>query len=224
MTELRRFARNNGLSLAVFGLFLSFLTAESVTGLFAYNSDRQDHGLPAVTYAQFLTSGRFIEATAENWESEFLEMSFYAILTSFLYQRGSAESKSPEHRSDVDRDPRHSPNPARAPWPVRRGGWVLKLYERSLSAALLLLFVLAMSIHAVGGMHDYNLSQLAHGKSPVTLLQFIGSADFWFQSFQNWQSEFLGLGSMIVLSIFLRQRGSPESKPVDAPHSQTGKG
>lgn len=219
---LRRFARRNGLSLAVFGLFLLFLIAESVVGSFAYNSDRQDHGLPALSYAQFLTSGRFIESTAENWESEFLEMSFYVLLTSFLYQRGSAESKSPDG-SEESEGSSAAAGKARPPWPVRRGGWVLWLYAHSLSTALLILFVIAFLIHASGGVHDYNLSQLEHGKPAVTLLQFMATSEFWFQSFQNWQSEFLGLGSMIVLSIFLRQRGSPESKPVEAPHSQTGK-
>jgi len=125
MSKLHRFARNNGLSLAVFGLFLTFLCAESITGLFAYNNDRQDHGQPAVGFAQFLTSGRFIESTAENWESEFLEMSFYAILTSFLYQRGSAESKPLGRPAESDRDPRRTQPQADTPWPVRRGGWVL---------------------------------------------------------------------------------------------------
>ena len=222
MSKLRQFAHRNGLSLAIFGLFLLFLVAESVVGSFAYNSDRQDHGLPAVSYARFLMSGRFIESTAENWESEFLEMTFYILLTSFLYQRGSAESKSPDASEDSDPEPAAAAK-ARPPWPVRRGGWVLKLYEHSLSTALLLLFLIAFAIHASGGVREYNESQVEHGRPPVTLLQFMGTPEFWFQSFQNWQSEFLGLGSMIVLSIFLRQRGSPESKPVEAPHSQTGK-
>jgi hypothetical protein len=221
MSKLRQFARHNGLSLAVFGLFLLFLIAESIVGSFAYNSDRQDHGLPSVSYAQFLMSGRFIESTAENWESEFLEMAFYVLLTSLLYQRGSAESKSPAASEDAEPESSVA-GKARPPWPVRRGGWVLKLYAHSLSTALLILFLIAFLIHASGGVRDYNLSQMEHGEPTVTLLQFLGTSQFWFQSFQNWQSEFLGLGSMIVLSIFLRQRGSPESKPVEAPHSQTG--
>lgn len=210
------------MSLAIFGLFFLFLVAESVVGSFAYNSDRQDHGLPAVSYAQFLMSGRFIESTAENWESEFLEMAFYVLLTSFLYQRGSAESKSPDGSEDFEPESLAA-DKARPPWPVRRGGWVLRLYAHSLSTALLVLFLIAFVIHACGGMRDYNLSQIEHGKPAVTLLQFLATPEFWFQSFQNWQSEFFGLGSMILLSIFLRQRGSPESKPVEAPHSQTGK-
>jgi hypothetical protein len=223
MSKLRRFARNNGLSLAVFGLFLTFLACESAAGLYAYNSDREDHGLPSVSYPQFLTSGRFIEATAENWESEFLEMAFYITLTSFLYQRGSAESKSLTEPESVDRDPRDTKDLSRAPWPVRRGGWMLRIYERSLSLALFLLFVSAFLVHAHNGMRDFNVEQIEHGKPVVTLAEFLCSSQLWFQSFQNWQSEFLGLGAMIVLSIHLRQRGSPESKPVDAPHSQTGK-
>jgi hypothetical protein len=221
--SLRRFAHRNGLSLAIFGLFLLFLSVESVVGTFAYNSERQDHGLAPVSYGQFLLSGRFIESTAENWESEFLEMAFYILLTSFLYQRGSAESKSPDGEEDSEPAPARAGN-ASPPWPVRRGGWVLKLYAHSLSMALLTLFLIAFVVHATGGVRDYNLSQVEHGRPTVTLLQFLATPEFWFQSFQNWQSEFLGLGTMIVLSIFLRQRGSPESKPVEAPHSQTGKG
>jgi len=120
MTTLRSFARNNGLSLAVFSLFLVFLAGESIAGFHAYNDDRKDHGQPAVSYAEFLTSGRFIEATTENWESEFLEMAFYAMLTSCLYQRGSAESKSLTEPEEVDRAPRLSKDLTGAPWPVRR--------------------------------------------------------------------------------------------------------
>lgn len=218
---MKRFLHDNGLSLTIFGLFLTFLVAESVAGLKAYNNDRRDHQVAPVSYLQFLSSGRFIEATAENWESEFLEMAFYAMLTSFLYQRGSAESKTPGKRDVSDRSPRPDPE---APWPVRHGGLVLKVYERSLSLGLLLLFMAAFLIHAAGGARDYNLSQAEHGQAAVSLLEFMGSSEFWFQSLQNWQSEFLGLGTMIVLSIFLRQRGSPESKAVDAAHSETGHG
>ena len=213
---------HNGLSLAIFGLFLLFLVSESIVGSFAYNSDRQDHGLPSVSYAQFLMSGRFIESTAENWESEFLEMAFYVLLTSFCINGAPPNPGLPMGRRTPSRN-RAVAGKATPPWPVRRGGWVLRLYAHSLSTALLMLFVIAFVIHASGGVRDYNLSQMEHGRPVVTLLQFLATSQFWFQSFQNWQSEFLGLGSMIVLSIFLRQRGSPESKPVAAPHSQTGK-
>ena len=109
-----------------------------------------------------------------------------------------------------------------SPSPVRRGGWVLTLYEYSLTLAFLLLFLVSFVWHAVGGKREYNHEQLAHGGEPVSLSEFMSTSQFWFESFQNWQSEFLALGAMALLSIFLRQRGSPESKPVDAPHSHTG--
>ena len=147
-------------------------------------------------------------------------MAAYVLLTAVLIQKGSAESKSFDEPQEAkraavaDRD---------RPWPVRRGGWVLRVYEHSLSLALLLLFATAFLSHAASGVHAYNEQQLTHGGQPVTFLQFLATSRFWFQSFQNWQSEFLGLGAMIVLSIYLRQRGSPESKAVEAPHRQTGK-
>jgi hypothetical protein len=109
-----------------------------------------------------------------------------------------------------------------APWPVRRGGWVLKLYEYSLSLAFLLLFLLCFWLHAVGGARAYSEEQLAHGGKAAGLVEYLGTAQFWFESFQNWQSEFLSLTAMVVLSVYLRHRGSPESKPVDAPHGETG--
>jgi hypothetical protein len=142
-------------------------------------------------------------------------------LTAFLYQRGSSESKSPDEAAEVDRDPRESSR-ADAPAPVKAGGWRLRLYENSLSLAFLALFVVSFVLHALGGAAAYNEEQRLHAAPTVTVLEFLSHARFWFESFQNWQSEFLAIWSMVVLSIFLRQRGSPESKPVDSPHSQTG--
>jgi membrane protein implicated in regulation of membrane protease activity len=172
------------------------------------------------TSASF-TSGRFIEATAENWESEFLEMAGYAVLTALLFQRGSAESRKlpDEQRESQESQATHRQS---VPWAVRRGGWMLKLYEHSLSLGFLLLFFVAFVLHAYGGLRDHNLHQLEHGKKPDSLLDFITTAEFWFQSFQNWQSEFLGLAAIVVMSIYLRERGSPQSKEVDAPHRRTG--
>jgi succinate dehydrogenase hydrophobic anchor subunit len=221
-SRTKRLLRENGLSVVVFGLFFLFLAGESLAGFLAHNDERRAHGEAPVSYRQFVTSGTFLESTTENWESEFLEMGAYALLTAFLFQRGSAESKKLDRSEPVDRDPRTAPRHANVPWPVRRGGWILKLYENSLSLGFALLFVMAFLLHAWGGMHAYNEDQLAHGEETVSLAQFVTTSQFWFQSLQNWQSEFLGLGSMVVLSIFLRQRGSPESKPVDSPHSETG--
>jgi hypothetical protein len=219
---MRRVLRDHGLSIAVFSLFLVFLIGESFAGLIAHNQERGQHGQTPLTYLQFVASGTFIESTTENWESEFLEMGAYALLTAFLFQRGSAESKDPDKPGKSDRDPRRSGSNQDAPWPVRRGGWVLRIYEHSLVIGFAMLFVAAFLLHAWSGMRAHNEEELAHGAPAATFAEFMGSADFWFQSLQNWQSEFLGLGSMVVLTIFLRQRGSPESKPVDAPHSETG--
>ncbi len=151
-------------------------------------------------------------------------MAAYVVFTISLRQKGSAESKKLEGRQKVDADPRLVKDKKNASWPVRRGGFVLTLYEHSLGIAFGLLFLLSFVAHALGGAADYSQEQLLHGGAPVSMLEYLVTSRFWFESFQNWQSEFLAILSMVVLSIFLRQRGSPESKPVDAPHSQTGGG
>ena len=216
-----RFLRNNGLSIAMFGFFLIFQVGLSVVGLRHQNQELADHGQALVTYGQYIASSAFLEATMENWESEFLQMFAYVLLTAFLFQRGSAESKSPDEPEAVDADPRRARNPDR-PGPVKRGGLALRLYENSLSIALFLLFALSFALHAVGGARDYSEEQLLHGGTGVTTLGYLAGSRFWFESLQNWQSEFLSVGVLIVLSIYLRQRGSPESKPVAASHEETG--
>ena len=219
---MRRILRENGLSLVLMSLFLLFWIGQSVVGYREHNSEQRQHGQPEVAYGSYLRSAHFWEATAENWESEFFQMFGYVILTAFLYQKGSSESKKPGEPEPVDRDPRRHKRPG-SPWPVRRGGLILKLYENSLSLAFLLFFLISISLHAVSGAAVYNDEQAAHGR-PVNLsyLQYAGTSRFWFESLQNWQSEFLVIAAMVVWSIFLRQRGSPESKPVDSPHHETG--
>ena len=218
------FLRRNGLSLVVAILFLAFMAGQGLTGARQYNEDRIAHGETPVALAAYLTSGHFLEAIGENWESEFLQMAAYVLLTAWLYQQGSSESKQPGVPEEVDRDPREARGQRReeAPWPVRRGGWMLKIYENSLALAFLALFLISFALHAVGGMRAYNEEAQVLGDASITLADYLASSRFWFESFQNWQSEFLALVAMIVLSIWLRQRGSPESKPVDAPHSHTG--
>ncbi len=211
-----------GLSIALVLLFCSAMIGQTLTGWHVYNEEQVEHGEEAVTLTRYLGTGHFGEATFENWESEFLQMAFYVLLTVFLYQRGSSESKRPDVVELVDLDPRLSPNTDEAPWPVRRGGVILKLYEHSLSLAFAALFLLSFTLHAITGLRDYNQELIAHGQSAATLAGYLRSSQFWFESFQNWQSEFLALVAMVVLSIFLRQRGSPESKPVDAPTWDTG--
>jgi hypothetical protein len=162
-----------------------------------------------------------VEATAENWESEFLQMSGYVFLTAFLRQRGSPESK-PLEGDASDQDPRDAGDRDEVPWPVRRGGLALVLYEHSFALVLFGIFLACFAVHALGGTAEFNQAQLAHGEQPVSVLGFLTTSQFWFQSFQNWQSEFHMVGAVALLGIRLRERGSPESKPVAAPHSQTG--
>ena len=218
---MRRVLRDNGLSITMFALFLVFLVFQSIAGYKTTNSDNEQHGQPPESFGEYLTSGAFVEATFENWESEFLQMGAYVVLTALLIQKGSPESKKPEGEA-VDADPREQRDAEDTPGPVKRGGLVLTLYEHSLSIALFALFLLSFVLHALGGHAEFNQQQLAHGAAQVSLWSFVTSSQFWFQSMQNWQSEFLAVGCLVVLSIVLRQHGSPQSKPVTAPHSQTG--
>jgi hypothetical protein len=220
---MRRFLRENSLSIVVFVLFFfTFIVGQSLSGHRSFNADQKDHGDAPVTYWAYLRTGHFGEATFENWESEFLQMGSYVLLTVWLRQRGSAESKSLDEDEPTDEDPSlHSDDPD-APWPVRRGGLALRLYKNSLALAFFALFFLSFWLHAVTGAHAYSSEQAQHGGSSVTTVEFLQTSEFWFQSLQNWQSEFLAVASIVVLSIFLRQQGSPESKPVHAPHSATG--
>jgi hypothetical protein len=211
--------RDNGLSIVLGLCFALFLFGQSLAGHRAYNEEQRSHGAPEVGYGKYLGSSHFAEATFENWESEFLQMAVYVLFTVFLFQRGSAESKDPDA---PDGGSKASPPPERRPWPVRRGGFALKLYEHSLGLAFALIFLLSFALHAWSGVAHYNGEQASHGAPEITLWAYLATSRFWFESFQNWQSEFLAIFAMVVLSIFLRQKGSPESKEVDRPHSETG--
>jgi hypothetical protein len=215
---MKRFVRDNGLSLVLFGLFFLTLLFQSVAGKDKYNEDQDQHGRPQVSYLEYLKSDDFIEATAENWESEFLQMFAFVVLTRFLYQKGSSESRDPDGEEEEENTP-----PEKLPWPVRRGGWVLKLYEHSLSLTFLFMFIVSVLMHAVGGAGQYNQEQMDHGEDKrVSALGYLFTSSFWFESMQNWQSEFLSLFAMVVCTIWLREKGSPESKEVRAPHDKTG--
>jgi hypothetical protein len=217
---------DHALSIAAAALFLVCFISQSLTGHQVYNDDRSAHGEGEVGYVEYLESGHFAEATFENWESEFLQMGMFVFLTAFLVQRGSAESKKPEDEPGEGKEEEAGEEGARGesdvPWPVRRGGWALKIYENSLSLAFLLLFLVTFALHAIGGAAEYNEEQAAHGGAQLGTLAFLTTSRFWFESFQNWQSEFLAVLAMVLLSIFLRQKGSPESKPVAKPHRATG--
>jgi len=219
---MRRFFRENGLSIVLLACFFLLLVGQSWVGLAQYNDERRERALPPLNYRAYLASSHFWEATTENWESEFFQMGIYVTLTAFLFQRGSSESKSLTGENPQDEDPRRHCRDPDAPWPVRRGGWILRLYEYSLSLAFVALFLVSLLLHGWSGSRLYNEEQTALGEAPIGFVDYLRTSRFWFESLQNWQSEFLAVASIVLLSIHLRHRGSPESKPVAAPHSETG--
>lgn len=213
------FFYRNGLSIAVLSLMFCFWVLQFYTGWHSKNEELYEDGFSQLSASEYLLSGHFIQATFENWESEFLQMALYVLLTIHLRQRGSAESKKLTGAEEVDRIPKPHPN---APGPVKRGGWQLKIYQNSLSISLCVLFIISFALHFYGSFRDENQTAILTHKPLKTWQEFIVGSRFWFESFQNWQSEFLAVASIVILSIWLRQKGSPESKPVDAPHYQTG--
>ncbi len=215
-----RFLYENGLLLVGTALVVVTLVGQTLTGWHDYNGELGQMKLLPLTLGQYLGSGHFLEATFENWESEFLQMGVFVLLTIWLRQKGSSESKKLYEKEEVDQEP--DPSKPDAPGPVKRGGWRLALYKNSLSIAFFLLFFASVWLHAIGGAEVYSIEQQHQGKPPVTTLEYMGTARFWFESFQNWQSEFLSIVAIVGLSIHLRQKGSPQSKPVDASHDETG--
>jgi hypothetical protein len=222
LVYMNKLLRNNGLSLVLLSLFVLLLAGQALSGYLENNDDRKEHNQPPIPFPEYLSSPHFLEATFENWESEFLQMAAYVIFTVFLFQKGSAESKDPNEEEPVDDDPRRHANEPGVPGPVRRGGWKLKLYEHSLSLAFFALFLVSWLGHAMAGVANHNEELKDHGEPAMSLLEYVGSSRFWFESFQNWQSEFLAVAAIVILSIWLRERGSPESKPVACRHDQTG--
>jgi len=218
---MARWLKDHGLLLVNLALFILFLAGMAITGWQVSNEELAEHGAPAETFAQFLASGDFYEAVFENWESEFLQMGAYVVLTVFLFQRGSSESKPPDEATPEDEDPRRHASDARAPWPVRHGGFVLKLYENSLFLLFVVLFALSFIGHAISGAAAYSEEQELHGMPGVSPIEYVGTSQFWFESFQNWQSEFMVVALLVGAAVWLRQRGSPESKPVASPHAET---
>jgi hypothetical protein len=221
--RIRTWVRQNGLSIAFFTLFAVCLSGQIGAGLRVYNADALEHGEPRIGLVAYLGTGHFVEAMFENWESEFLQMGLFVVLTAKLFQRGSAESKELGKQDPVDADPRRHQKDRNAPWPVKRGGAWLWLYERSLAIAFAVLFFASMSLHALGGLKEENAARVRHGEPAQSALDYVGSSQFWFESMQNWQSEFIAVLAVVLLTVWLRQRGSPQSKPVFAPHTKTGK-
>jgi len=222
--RLGRFARANSLSL-VFGLlFAAALVGQAFAGHAAYNNQQIGDGLATVSLGEYVTSADFAVDVTENWQSEYLQFLLYVVLTVWLIQRGSPESKEPgaEGRESDQRQKvgRHA-QPDSPRW-AGAGRRRTALYSSSLGLVMGTIFLASWVAQSIAGWATYNEGQLARLHDPLSYLGYLGSADFWSRSLQNWQSEFLAVGSMAVLSIYLRQRGSPESKPVGASHDSTG--
>lgn len=211
------FWSRNGLSLVLAACFLLPLAGQAWFGHRLYNEQLIEDGGRAVSLLAYLHSGHFVSAVFENWESEFLQMGMYVLLTVSLRQKGSAESRpldQAEEEPEID--------PGATPWPVRKGGVWKTLYGHSLAIAFGLLFLLSFVLHLCGSWRDENVERALKGEVPLALAAYLGEPRFWFESLQNWQSEFLAVLALVLLSIWLRQKDSPQSKPVEAPHSQTG--
>ncbi len=215
-----RWLYENSLLLVTGLLIVGTMIGQALTGWYEYNLDLEEMKQAPLSLGQYLRSGHFLEATFENWESEFLQMGMFVLLSAWLRQRGSSESKKLYEEEEVDEEP--NPYKDDAPGPVKRGGWQLALYKHSLSLTFFLLFFASVWLHAKGGAEVMSIENVAKGEAPIGLLDYMATARFWFESMQNWQSEMLSIFAVVGLSIFLREHRSPQSKPVDAPHSQTG--
>ena len=220
---MRRFVRDNGLSLFFLVLFLGALIGQSFVGLANNNEQLVRHGDAAISYGQFVTSSAFLVDVAENWQSEFLQFFLFIFATIWLVQKGSPESKNPGDEgpgSDADQHVGSEALPDSPRW-ARAGGWRQAVYSNSLLMVMGTIFVLSWFAQSVGGVTVANEENAQHGMPTQTWLDYVVSPDFWNRTLQNWQSEFLAVGAMVAFAIYLRQRGSSESKPVGTPHHTT---
>jgi hypothetical protein len=224
MSDLRRILRDNGLGLAFGGLFLLTLAGQSFAGQAQYNEQQIADGGEPVSLLQYVTSSSFAVDVVENWQSEYLQFFLYIFATVWLVQRGSPESKDIEKRGLESDEEQHVVEHARhdSPQWARMDDWRGVLFSRSLGIVMGGIFALSWIAQSITGWAAFNSEQLGSRQDPVTWLAYIGEADFWNRTLQNWQSEMLAVGSMAVLGVYLRQRGSPESKPVGAAHADTG--
>ena len=222
--RLRRFVHDNGLALFFGAIFLGSLAAQAYTGWHSYNVDQVVHSSPELSFLRYVTSSSFAVAVTENWQSEYLQFTLFILLTVWFVQRGSPESKQPGEEggeSDEQQSVGAHAKPDSPKW-VKAGGWRLSVYSNSLVLVMGAIWIWCWFAQSVSGWSEYNAERLEHEQPSLSWVGYLGSADFWQTTLQNWQSEFLAVGSMAVFSIYLRQRGSPESKPVGAPHDATG--
>jgi hypothetical protein len=224
MSGMRRILRDNGLGLVFGGLFLLMLAGQSFAGQAQYNEQQIADGAEPVSLLQYVTSSSFAVDVVENWQSEYLQFFLYIFATVWLVQRGSPESKDIEKRgleSDEEQYVVEHARPDSPRW-ARPDDWRGLLFSRSLGVVMGGIFALSWIAQSIAGWAAFNSEQLGSRQDVVTWLGYLGEADFWNRTLQNWQSEMLAVGSMAVLGVYLRQRGSPESKPVGAAHADTG--
>jgi hypothetical protein len=218
---MAKILKDNGLTFVLLLLFAGSLIGQWLTGLHYHNAELAEHGEAPIGALAFFADPLFLATVFENWESEFLQMSAYVVLTAFLFQRGSAESEDPDA---APRDGRLSEirGSKRSPAALKGSRAVRWLYANSLGLVLFALFVASFVLHWTFSAREAASNAELHGEAPPSMAAYLTDPQLWFESFQNWQSEFLSTAVLVVLSIFLRQMNSPESKPVKAPHSQTG--
>ena len=220
---MRLWLRNNSLSLFFLFLFLITVFAQSLAGQRAYNQEQLEHGSPTISYARYLVSSDFGQAVTENWQSEFLQFTFFILATVWLIQRGSNESKKPEDIG-LESDQKQLIGPyaqQNSPAWAKVGGVRTWIFSNSLLLVMTAIFFASWFAQSATGWTKYNAEEREHDEPAVSWSGYVTSADFWEDTLQNWQSEFLAVGTMAVFTIYLRQRGSPESKPVGAPHQET---
>jgi hypothetical protein len=221
---MRRFLRENSLSLVFLLFFVLAVAGQAYAGWHDFNDEALAHNESTISLGRYLVSSSFGNALLENWQSEYLQFTLYILLTVFFVQRGSPESKEPGSEggeSDEDQLVGAHARPDSPRW-ARARDWRGRLYANSLVIVMSTIWLLSWFGQSVTGWSQYNSDQLTHKEPTVSWLGYLGTADFWQATLQNWQSEFLAVGSMAVLAIYLRQRGSPESKKVGAPHHATG--
>jgi hypothetical protein len=221
---VRRFVKHNGLSVVFLGLFLAAVVLQAIAGLADFNEQQDMHGDPHVSMWRYLTSSAFGAAVMENWQSEYLQFTLFTLLTVWLLQRGSPESKAlgrAGRESDREQLVGEHARDDSPPW-ARAVGLRRRIYENSLLLVMATIWIGTWFAQSITGVTEYNAERLDHQEDTLSWLEYLGSADFWEKTLQNWQSEFLAVGSLAIFAVYLRQRGSPESKPVGAPHHETG--
>jgi len=221
---VRRFVRESSLSLVFGVMFLLALVGQAFAGWKQFNADQGAGGFGQIALGRYLLSADWAVDVAENWQSEYLQFTLYILFTVWLLQRGSPESKEldkPGNESEKDQKLGRYTEDDSPVW-AKAGGWRTRLYSNSLVLVMAAIFVASWLIQSIAGQASYNETRLQDLQAPVSWGGYLTNPDFWARTLQNWQSEFLAVGTMVVFSIYLRQRGSPQSKPVGEPHASTG--